>query len=230
MHVITVEKKVLEKNDEVASRNRTDFKSEGLFTINVLGSPGSGKTTLLEQTILRSKELFKTEVIEGDIQTDLDAQRISALDIPVVQIVTNGACHLEAQLVIDSYMQLPDGDADLLIIENVGNLVCPAGYDLGEDKKIVVLSVTEGEDKPLKYPKMFRQSSVMIVNKIDLLPYVSCSIDKLVSNAKMINPDLIVFKLSCTTGEGFDEWIKWLDDQVESIEIPEFEDVSGSSR
>lgn len=210
MSIVTVERKILQKNDEVAQKNRLNFQKLGLHTINILGSPGSGKTTFLEKLILQTNNLFKTAVIEGDLQTDLDAQRISALQIPVVQLVTNGACHLEAQLVQDGFNQLDVSDAKLLIIENVGNLVCPAGFDLGEDQKMVVLSVTEGEEKPLKYPKIFQNASVLIINKIDLLPYVKCDLNTMIVNAKSINPKLIIFAVSSTTGEGFDAVIQWL--------------------
>ncbi|NUQ82841.1 MAG: hydrogenase nickel incorporation protein HypB [Bacteroidetes bacterium] len=211
MPVITVERKVLAKNDEVAAANRELFGKRGLFTINMLSSPGSGKTTLIEKTLGLLNPELRVQVIEGDIQTDLDAQRVSALGVPVVQIVTNGACHLEAQLVQDSFRQLPDEPADLLIIENVGNLVCPSGYDLGEDLKVVVLSITEGADKPLKYPKMFRNATVLLINKSDLEPYVDCKVADVKANALSINPDLTVFAVSARSGAGLADWVKWLE-------------------
>lgn len=210
MSVITVERKVLEKNDQVAEANRKDFKDKRLFSINMLSSPGSGKTSLVEKTVEALKDKLKIGVIEGDVQTSLDAERIGKFDVPVVQIVTNGACHLEANLVRDSFSQIKDKDLELLIIENVGNLVCPASYDLGEDEKVVLLSTTEGDDKPLKYPAMFRRSSVLVVNKIDLVPYVDCNLDELKENALKINPDLTIFETSCRTGEGIDKWCDWL--------------------
>jgi len=148
------------------------------------------------------------------VQTDLDAQRVEAFDIPVVQIVTNGACHLEAGLVRDAYKQINVKDVQLLIIENVGNLVCPAGYDLGEDLKVVIVSTTEGDDKPLKYPAMFRNSSVLIINKTDLVPYTGCSLEKLRNNALTINPSLKIFETSCTTNEGINDWCSWLESQI----------------
>ncbi len=214
MSVITIERKVLEKNDQIAQKNRDDFKTYNVYTINVVSSPGSGKTSILEQTIEHLKGKLNLSVIEGDVQTDNDARRISALDVPAVQIVTHGGCHLEARLVRDALENVNLQKTQLLVIENVGNLVCPSNYDLGEAHKIVVVSTTEGDDKPIKYPNMFRNSSVLIINKIDLVPYLNCNIDELEQNALQINPSLKVFKTSCTTGEGIDEWCSWLESQV----------------
>lgn len=210
MSVITVERKVLEKNDIIAAENRKNFKENKLFVVNLVSSPGSGKTSLLEKTISLSENKIKFGVIEGDLQTDLDAQRVAAFNVPVIQIVTNGACHLEASLVRDAYKSLDKKELDILFIENVGNLVCPASYDLGEDLKVSIVSTTEGDDKPLKYPAMFRNSSALIINKIDLLPYVNCKVDELKKNALSVNPNLKIFTTSCTTGEGIEEWIDWL--------------------
>ena len=216
MSIITIERKVLEKNDEIAQLNRAALKQHGVFSINLVSSPGSGKTSLLEQTlgILRSR--LRIGVIEGDVQTDFDAQRVARYQVPVIQIVTNGGCHLEARLVHDAMAQIDLHQLDLLVIENVGNLVCPANYDLGEALKIVVVSTTEGDDKPLKYPGMFRHASVLIINKIDLLPYVSCNLAALKQNALSINPSLRVFETSCTTGAGIPEWCHWLKEQSTS--------------
>jgi hydrogenase nickel incorporation protein HypB len=214
MSRLTIERKVLEKNDAIADELRKSFKGNKIFTINLVSSPGSGKTSLVEKTIANSKDKIKIAVIEGDVQTDLDAQRVEAFDIPVVQIVTNGACHLEAGLVRDAYRQIDIKAVQFLIIENVGNLVCPAGYDLGEDLKVVIVSTTEGDDKPLKYPAMFRNSGVLIINKVDLIPYTGCSIEKLKGNALSINPSLKVFETSCTTGEGINEWCNWLESKI----------------
>ncbi|MCL4551269.1 MAG: hydrogenase nickel incorporation protein HypB [Bacteroidetes bacterium] len=216
MSVITVERKVLAKNDVIASENRSAFKRNKNFVINLLSSPGSGKTSLVEKTIEVCKNKLKIAVIEGDVQTDLDAQRIDELGVPVAQIVTNGGCHLEASLVRDALNSLNTDGTELLIIENVGNLVCPAGYDLGEDFKVVVLSVTEGDDKPLKYPAMFRNSSVLVINKIDLLPYLKCSMDELKKNALSINPSLKIFETSCTTGKGIDSWCGWIQSNLQN--------------
>ncbi len=214
MSVITIERKVLEKNDQIAQKNRDDFSSNKVFTINVVSSPGSGKTSILEKTIGHLKGKLNISVIEGDVQTDNDARRISALDVPAVQIVTHGGCHLEARLVRDAMENVDLAGTQLLVIENVGNLVCPSNYDLGEAHKVVVVSTTEGDDKPVKYPNMFRNSSVLIINKIDLLPYLNSNIDQLEENALQINPSLKVFKTSCTNGEGIGEWCAWLESQV----------------
>jgi hydrogenase nickel incorporation protein HypB len=211
MSVITVERKVLEKNDELASKNRELFKKNNTYVINLVSSPGAGKTTLLEKTFEMMKEK-KIAVIEGDVQTSLDAERVAKYGVPVVQIVTNGACHLEAKLVQDALNNLELNDVRLLFIENVGNLVCPAGFDLGEDIKAVIASTTEGDDKPLKYPKMFINSSVLIINKTDLVPYLNCSVDELKRNALKINPKLKIFTVSAKTGEGMDEWVEWIKD------------------
>ena len=216
MDVIKIERKVLQKNDEIASGNRAAFRENNLFTINLVSSPGSGKTSLVEKTLEFIKDRVKIAVIEGDVQTDIDAKRVSNYNVPVVQIITNGSCHLEANLVKDALanLGLKPGSAQLLIIENVGNLVCPAGYDLGEDEKVVVISVTEGDDKPLKYPKMFMNSGVLVINKTDLLPYVNCNLENLKSNALKINPALKIFELSCTSGEGIEEWCRWLESKI----------------
>lgn len=214
MSVITIERKVLEKNDELARRNRELFVRKGIFALNMVSSPGSGKTSILERTLAMLKGRLNVAVIEGDVQTDMDARRVARFDVPVAQIVTNGGCHLEAKLVADALEKLDLADADLLVIENVGNLVCPSNYDLGEAMKVVVASTTEGDDKPLKYPAMFRNASVLIINKIDLLPYLDCSIDTLRRNALQINPALKVFETSSKTGAGIPEWCSWLEAQA----------------
>jgi hydrogenase nickel incorporation protein HypB len=210
MSVITIERKVLEKNDEVARENRALFKAHGIYALNMVSSPGAGKTSILERTLEAVKQRSRVAVIEGDVQTDLDAQRVSRYGLPVVQIVTQGGCHLDANLVRDALGSLPLEAVDLLIIENVGNLVCPANYDLGEHVKVVVASTTEGDDKPLKYPQMFRSAGVLIINKIDLLPYVNCSMAALRENALKVNPGLVIFETSCTTGAGIAAWSEWL--------------------
>jgi hydrogenase nickel incorporation protein HypB len=211
MSIITVERKVLEKNDEIARRNRAMFSERKLFVINLVSSPGSGKTSILERTLEYFNKRVKVAVIEGDVQTDFDAQRIARYEAPVVQIVTNGGCHLDAKLIEDALGSLDLNGMKLLIIENVGNLVCPSNYDLGEAMKVVVASTTEGDDKPLKYPAMFQNASVLIINKIDLLPYLNCDLAALRSNALKINPSLKVFETSCTTKSGIAEWCSWLE-------------------
>ncbi len=210
MSVMIVERKVLEKNDQIASELRKKFQTKGIFVINLLSSPGSGKTSLIERTAEQLKDKINISVIVGDVQTDNDAKRIGSLNIPVVQIITNGACHLDAQLIKDAFDKIEQEKIDLLIIENVGNLVCPAGYDLGEDKKVVLLSTTEGDDKPLKYPAMFRNSSVLIINKTDLIPYVDASVKEIENNATSINSSIKIFKVSCKTSEGIEDWCNWL--------------------
>jgi hydrogenase nickel incorporation protein HypB len=210
MKIITVERKVLKKNDAVAAENRETFRRHGLFVINMLSSPGAGKTTLLERTIAHLDGTTRLGVIEGDVQTDRDAQRISRHNVPVVQIVTHGACHLEAKLVQDAMGSLELDGLEVVIIENVGNLVCPASFDLGEHKKVVIASTTEGDDKPVKYPKMFRVSDVCVLNKIDLLPHVDFDMAAFKRFAQEINPDLLFFETSARTGEGVDAWTDWL--------------------
>jgi hydrogenase nickel incorporation protein HypB len=210
MSVITIERKVLEKNDEIARQNRLFFREHGVLVLNLVSSPGSGKTSILEKTLERLRNTMNMAVIEGDVQTDLDAQRVARYGVPVVQLVTGGGCHLEANLVRDGLANMDLNGIDLLFIENVGNLVCPANYDLGEAIKVVVLSTTEGDDKPLKYPGMFRNSRVLLLNKIDLIPYINCDLNALKNNALRINPALRIFEISCTTGAGIAEWCSWL--------------------
>lgn len=215
MDIITIERKVLQKNDELAGQNRELFRKNGTFVINLVSSPGSGKTSLLEKTLAYLKGRVKLAVVEGDVQTDLDARRVAKFGVPVIQIVTNGGCHLDARLVQDALPNIDLAGTRLLVIENVGNLVCPAGYDLGEAMKVVIASTTEGDDKPLKYPAMFRNASVLIINKIDLVPYLNCSLGELRKNAFQINPKLTVFETSCTTGAGIEGWAEWLLEQLE---------------
>jgi hydrogenase nickel incorporation protein HypB len=214
MSVITIERKVLEKNDELARMNRELFDRHRLFVFNLVSSPGAGKTTLLERTLETIGSRMRISVIEGDVQTDFDAQRVARYNVPVVQIVTNGGCHLEARLVQDAVASLRLDDVDMLIIENVGNLVCPANFDLGEAMKVVLLSTTEGDDKPLKYPAMIRNATVLVINKTDLVPYVDCDLGRLRRNALQVNPSLRVFETSCRTGAGIPEWCAWLQEQV----------------
>jgi hydrogenase nickel incorporation protein HypB len=217
MSVVTIERKVLEKNDAVAAANRAAFARHKLLVLNVVSSPGAGKTTLLEATLDRLRDQMRTGVIEGDVQTDLDARRVARYGVPVVQIVTNGACHLDAGLVAQALERFDLADLDLLVIENVGNLVCPANYDLGESMKVVVLSTTEGDDKPLKYPGMFRHASVLVINKIDLLPYVNADLDAMEQHAKQVNPGLAIFKTAATTGAGLATWCQWLAKEVGEV-------------
>lgn len=210
MGIITVERKVLRKNDEVAAENRATFENMGLFVVNLLSSPGAGKTTLLEATIRAAEGRMRIGVVEGDVQTDFDAQRIVATGAPAVQIVTNGACHLEAKLVQDAMSQLDLEGLDVLVIENVGNLVCPASFDLGEAKKVVIASTTEGTDKPAKYPKMFRVAHTCVINKMDLTPHLDFDLDRFKAYAREINPELEFIETSAHTGDGVGIWLDWL--------------------
>jgi hydrogenase nickel incorporation protein HypB len=210
MSIITIERKVLARNDEIARQNRDLLAQHGILAFNLVSSPGAGKTSLVERTLEHLGQDLKVGVIEGDVQTDFDAQRVARYRVPVIQIVTNGGCHLEARLVQDALAQMDLRGLDVLIIENVGNLVCPANYDLGEAMKVVVLSTTEGDDKPLKYPGMVRNASVLIINKTDLIPYVNCNLSALKNNALQINPHLQVFETSCTTNAGMAAWCGWL--------------------
>jgi len=215
MSVITIERKILAKNDEIAWQNRELFQKNKIFVFNLVSSPGSGKTSILERTLEHIQSKINVAVIEGDVQTDFDAQRVAKYNVPVVQIVTRGGCHLDALLIQDALKKINLQNIQMLIIENVGNLVCPANYDLGEAMKVVIVSTTEGDDKPLKYPGMFLTASALIINKIDLLPYVNCKLSKLKQNALQINPKLMTFETSCTTGTGIHEWCSWIISQIQ---------------
>lgn len=207
---IHVEMDIMHKNDLIAERNRGFFEAKGITAVNMVSSPGSGKTSLLERTIRDAGDRFKFFVIEGDQQTMLDAERIDSTGAPVIQVNTGNGCHLDAQMINNAVKQLEVTDRALLMIENVGNLVCPALFDLGESKRVVIMSVTEGEDKPLKYPNMFQTSHLCLVNKSDLLPYLDFNVDKFREYALRVNPNLAFITLSAKTGEGFKDWIEWL--------------------
>lgn len=210
MHEIKVMKDIMQANKDVAADIRTRYEQQGTLVLNVVASPGAGKTSLLERTLAGLKEEFAIGVIEGDPSTSLDAERIAKHNVPVVQINTEGGCHLEAWQ-IQGAIEGFDSDAfDILIIENVGNLVCPTNFDLGEDKKVLVISLTEGDDKPLKYPGSFTAVEAVVINKVDLAPYLPASVDKLRENMLSINPNLDVFEVSCTSGEGLEHWFDWL--------------------
>jgi len=205
-----IEHDILDKNKMLAERNRGYFDAKKIKAINLVSSPGSGKTTLLEKTISQLKQELLLYVIEGDQQTMNDANRIHATGVPVIQINTGSGCHLDAEMVSNSVKQLDVADNSILMIENVGNLVCPALFDLGESHRVVIISVTEGEDKPLKYPHMFHSSDVCIINKTDLLPYVDFSVEKAKEYALQVNHHLQFFEISAKTGEGMDTWLGWL--------------------
>lgn len=207
---VKVVTQILEANDRIAAENRKVFDDAGTYVINLMSAPGAGKTSLIERTIKELSGKIKTGVIEGDIEGSEDAERIGNLGIPVVQINTGGACHLDANMINEVIDDLPIKDLDLLIIENVGNLVCPAEFKVGENIKIMLLSIAEGDDKPLKYPLMFQESSVLVLNKIDLLPYTNADVEKIKKNSLSLNPNLKIFEVSCKTGEGIGKWVEWL--------------------
>jgi hydrogenase nickel incorporation protein HypB len=208
--LIKVEQDLLSKNNAYAAQNRAYFQQHGIFALNLVSSPGAGKTTLLVETIKRLKERFPIAVIEGDQQTEHDAERIRAAGVPALQINTGKVCHLEAQTIGKAVKELYVKDNSLLFIENVGNLVCPSSFDLGETHKVVVLSVTEGDDKPIKYPDMFYAAHVMILNKIDLLPYVDFDTERCIGFAKKVNPEIEIISLSASKGDNFFAWTDWL--------------------
>lgn len=212
--VLEIEQDILQNNQIQAARNRGYFEAKNIFALNLVSSPGSGKTSILEQTLIDLKGDISFYVIEGDQQTLNDANRIDALDIPVIQINTGKGCHLESDIVFDAVKQLEIKDNSVLMIENVGNLVCPSMFDLGEKKRVVIISTTEGEDKPIKYPDMFHTADICIINKIDLLPYVDIDIEQLKNYALQVNPNLEFFEVSATKGQGMEEWYKWLKSNI----------------
>jgi len=217
MDRIPLEKKVLSENDRNAARLRESFKEHGILCLNLISSPGSGKTSLLERTLEHLPKGTRIAVLTGDIQTDNDARRLARFGFPAKQITTGGTCHLDALRVEKALADWPLESLDFLIIENVGNLVCPSSYDLGEAAKIVMLSVAEGEDKPLKYPSIFAKSELLILNKIDLLPYVSFDMTRAREYARSVHPGMEIVEVSCTTGQGLDVWIEWLEKRREAV-------------
>ena len=218
MKKIDIGKKILIENEKHAFENILFLAERKKLCLNMISSPGSGKTTILVRTISDLKGKIKVGVIEGDIQTDIDAERIRATEAPAIQINTEGACHLSAPQISRALKQLPVEDLDLILIENVGNLVCPSAFELGEACKIVVLSVAEGDDKPVKYPAIFAKSKVLLINKIDLLAggHVDFNIEKVTADARKLNKDIRIFPISAKTGEGMDEWYKWLQKSIET--------------
>ncbi len=205
---------ILEANARIAAENRKIFDEVNVFVINIMSGPGAGKTSLIERTIKELKGKIKIGVITGDIAGTDDAERIEKHGIPVVQINTGGGCHLDANMIREVLEDFPLKELDLLIIENVGNLVCPAEFNLGENMKVMLLSIAEGHDKPLKYPLMFQESSALILNKIDLLPYTDADINKMKKDSLSLNPNLKIFEVSCKTGDGISEWTNWLQSLV----------------
>ena len=213
---VQVKTNVLAKNDAIAEALQQLFKEKNIFVFNLLGSPGAGKTSLLEATLQDLKKEYRLAVIEGDLFTAKDAKRIHELGVPVIQINTVGGCHLDAQMIQDALGDLNLDDLDMIIIENVGNLVCPAEFEIGESMKVTVLSVTEGEDMPLKYPLIFKESKAILINKIDLLPYVPFKKEKAIQDIRNLNPNGEIFEVSCTAHNGLEPWLNWLRAQLEN--------------
>ena len=213
--MVRIEQDILGKNNTYALENRQYFAEHGLFAVNLVSSPGSGKTTLLVKSIEALAGRLPVAVVEGDQQTSMDADRIRATGVPAIQVNTGKGCHLDAHMVGHALERMSLADDGLLMIENVGNLVCPAAFDLGEAHKVVILSVTEGEDKPLKYPDMFHAADLMLLNKVDLLPHLSFDVDKCIEYARRINPKMEVLKVSAVSGEGMERWLAWLTEGVD---------------
>jgi hydrogenase nickel incorporation protein HypB len=211
---VSLNKNILNKNEECALQNTTFFADNNILCLNVISSPGSGKTTILSKTILELAGKVKIGVIEGDIKTDTDARKIRETGAPAVQIETKGACHLSAEQVTGALSGIPAADLDVIFIENVGNLVCPSSFNLGEKKRVVVLSVPEGDDKPAKYPGTFAKADVLLINKIDLHEHINFDIERVIKDVKTLNPNIIIFKISAITVEGMDNWCNWLLEQV----------------
>ena len=210
---IAVEEKVLSENDKLAMGLRERFRANRVFCVNLISSPGSGKTALLEATLALLPKTAKVALLTGDLQTENDARRLARAGFPVKQITTGDTCHLDANMIGKAIADWQLADIDLLFVENVGNLVCPTSYDLGEHAKIVLLSVTEGEDKPLKYPSIFAVAELCIINKVDLLPYVPFDLEQAIANVHQVHPGMTVVQTSCTKGEGLDAWLAWIDER-----------------
>jgi hydrogenase nickel incorporation protein HypB len=215
MHRIEVGSNILQANDEIALENREVFRRHGIFVVNVMSAPGAGKTSILEETIKRMKPSYKIGVIEGDLHTTIDSDRISALGVPAYQITTGAVCHLDARMIHNAFHGFKLEGLDLLFIENVGNLVCPAEFYLGEDLRVMVFSTVEGADKPKKYPVMFHEAEAVLLNKVDLVPYSGVALKELINNVLDVSPDANIFPTSCRTGEGIDLWTDWLKRRIE---------------
>ena len=217
MAKIQVVKNILDANDRIAQENRNLFNEKKVYVINLMSSPGAGKTTLVERTITELRDRYAIGVIEGDIQDTCDADRVAALGIPAVQINSGGGCHIDGNMIREALPSLNLDELDFLIVENVGNLVCPAEFKIGENAKVMILSTPEGADKPAKYPLMFQESSVMIINKMDLMAYVDFDMARARRDARISNPDLNIFEVSCKTSSGLDSWFNWIIAQIEEF-------------
>ncbi|MBS1141900.1 MAG: Hydrogenase accessory protein HypB [Proteobacteria bacterium] len=228
--MVQIEQDILSKNNTYAAANRAAFDDRGIFALNLVSSPGSGKTTLLVKTIELLKDKIAISVVEGDQQTSNDAERIRATGVPALQINTGKGCHLDGHMVGHAMERLQPKDDSLFLIENVGNLVCPAAFDLGEHHKVAILSVTEGEDKPLKYPDMFAAADVMLLNKCDLLPYLEFDADLAEANARRVNPHLTIFRVSATSGDGLSAWLDWIQSGLEAQRSKRSESVDALKR
>lgn len=216
MAEIEVMKNILGENDRIAAENQAMFAAKGVYVLNLMGSPGAGKTSVLEKTMERLKDRVRMAVIEGDLFTSKDADRIERHGVPVIQINTAGGCHLDAPMVQKVAAKLDLDNLDLLIVENVGNLVCPAEFAVGEDEKAVVLSITEGDDKPLKYPLIFKESAIALLNKVDILPYCNFDMASAKDDITTLHPGMEIIEVACTTGQGIEEWCEWLLKKVDS--------------
>jgi hydrogenase nickel incorporation protein HypB len=211
---IPVIKEILSANDQLADQNLATLNNAGVYAINMMASPGAGKTSTILKTFELLKDRLRMGVIEGDLASSIDADKAQAAGIPVVQINTGGGCHLDAVMVHDALPQLPLDDLDLIIVENVGNLVCPANFKIGANKNILIASIPEGDDKPYKYPSMYRGVDALIINKIDLMPYIDFDTSYFLKGVEILNPGVVSFSVSCKTGDGFEEWVNWLIEQV----------------
>ncbi len=216
---ISIVEKVHSANDQLASENKQQLNQAALFSINIMASPGAGKTSLIEKTLPLLKSEYKIAAIDGDVATSIDADRAAEAGATAVQINTGGQCHIDAHMLQNALMELDLDKFDLLLVENVGNLICPASFKLGTDKNIMIASIPEGDDKPYKYPAMYQDVDALIINKIDLLPYVKFDMDYFQKGVQMLNPDLITFPVSCTTGEGIEEWVKWVKEHIKDKKV-----------
>lgn len=215
--VLTIQEDVLGANEEKARLNEKFLNGKGILMVNIMASPGAGKTSLLLKTIDAMRNRAKIGVIEGDIASTIDSEKIAGRSIPVIQINTAGGCHLDARMIEQAFSNMPLDDIDLLFIENVGNLICPAEFDLGEQKKAMILSLPEGHDKPYKYPLMFTEVDIVLVNKIDLAPFLDFNMEEFISAVKGLNPDVLIYQVSTKTGEGLESWYTWLEKELNNI-------------